>query len=127
MAGKGTDPSKRGYNMTSKKIMKMDEYDDSIFYRASCDCGDPQCDLNLELEKDEDSEMIYLTFYKKLHWSSYWGHNDKWYKNLLSRIKCSLKMLFTGNISVEECFIYHGKDQIKDFINALNEGMDKIK
>lgn len=112
--------------MISNRIMKIDEFKNSVIYRASCSCSDPDCDLTLELEIDEELEdMMILNLYKKLRWSSYW-HNDKWYINLFNRIKVSLKLLFTGYIEVEESFIFQGKSQIDSFIKALDEGKEKL-
>jgi poly-D-alanine transfer protein DltD len=113
--------------MPDNKIMKTHEFNDSIIYRASCDCGSSECDLTLELEKDKDVEMLFLNLYKNLVWSSYWGSNDGWYVNLWRRIKCALTVLFTGYIKVEETFVFHDIEQIEHFINAINEGIEKLK
>ena len=113
--------------MPDNRIMKTHEFDDSILYRASCDCGSPECDLTLELEKDKDFDMIFLNIYKKLIWSAYWKDNDKWYKNLWLRLKYAIKILFTGYIEVEESFVLQGTEQIESFTNALNEGIEKLK
>jgi len=112
--------------MPDNKIMKTHEFEDAIFYRASCDCGSPDCDLTLELEKDKELQMIFLNMYKNLSWSSYWGDGDIWYKNLWLRIKCALKVLFTGYIQVEESFIFKDIKQIEHFTNAINEGIEKL-
>jgi len=113
--------------MPDNKIMKTHEFDEAIFYRASCDCGSPDCDLTLELEKDKDLQMIFLNLYKNLAWSSYWGSGDVWYINLWRRIKCALKILITGHIQVEETFVFRDIEQIEHFTNAINEGIEKLK
>ena len=51
------------------KIMKLDEYEDAIFYRAACACTDSRCDLNLELELDEELDMIFLNMYEDLYYA----------------------------------------------------------
>lgn len=113
--------------MPDNKIMKTYECDNTIFYRASCDCGSPECDLILELEKNKDLEMVFLNLYKKLRWSSYWGDGDIWYINLWRRIKYAIKVLFTGYIEVEETFIFKDSQQIEHFTTAINEGIEKLK
>jgi hypothetical protein len=112
--------------MTSNRIMEIHKFEDAIFYRAACDCGSPDCDLTLELEKDKDLDMIYLNMYKNLSWSSYWNDDDKWYKNLWCRIKCAIKILFTGYIKVEESFILRDHEQIKSLMDALIDGMESL-
>lgn len=114
--------------MTSYRTMKTNEFKDAIFYRVACDCGSDEHDLHFEFEKDSEiPEMIFLNFYKKLVWSSYWGDNDKWYKNFWLRIKGATKMIFKGYVEVEESFILRGEDHIDSFIEALEEGKQYMK
>lgn len=114
--------------MTSYRTMKTNEFGNAVFYRIACDCGSNEHDLHIEFEKDpEIPEMIFLNFYKKLEWSSYWGDDDKWYKNLRNRIKGALKILFKGYIEVEESFILGGEEHIDSFIKALEEGKQYLK
>lgn len=114
--------------MTSYRTMKTNEFKDAIFYRVACDCGSDEHDLHFEFENDpEIPQMIFLNFYKKLLWSSYWGDNDKWYKNFWLRIKGATKMIFTGYVEVEESFILRGEKHIDSFIEALEEGKQYIK
>ena len=106
--------------------MKVHEFDDAIYYRVSCSCGDQDCDLTLELERDKDCDMISLNMYKKLYWSSHW-QSDNFFKNMWIRIKGALKMLFVGYVKVEESFIFEGDEQINAFLDALKEGRDYLK
>ena len=114
--------------MTSYRTMKTNEFKDSIFYRVACDCGSDEHDIHMEFENDpEIPGFIFLNFYKKLVWSSYWGDNDKWYKNFWLRIKGATKMIFKGYVEVEESFILRGEEHIDSFIEALEEGKQYIK
>ena len=106
--------------------MKTNEFVDSIYYRAACDCGSDEHDVTIELERDEDiPSMIFLNFYKNIAWSSHWGELN-WFSQIWKRIKCSLKMLFTGYVVLEESFIL-SEDNIKPFIEALIEGEEYLK
>lgn len=106
--------------------MKLHEFEDSVFYRAACCCGNEKCDLTLELERDEDIDnMIFLNMYKNLYWSSHWGSNNCLF-NFWLRIKAALRVLFTGYIKVEESFIFKGEEQINDFLDALKKGLDYL-
>lgn len=51
------------------RIMKMDEYDDHVQYRAACQCGSEDCDMHLFFSIDKDLNNIVLEIFKKLHWA----------------------------------------------------------
>ena len=106
--------------------MKVNEFDNSVIYRAACSCGSDEHDVTIELERDEEiPSMIFLNFYKKIGWCSHWG-NLNWFKRVWKRIKCSILMLFTGYVELEESFIL-SDDNIDLFIAALIEGKEILK
>ena len=113
--------------MTAYKIMSTGEGKGFVFYKADCACSADDHIMWLCLEYDEEiSTMIDLTLYSKLRCSSFWGNKDRlqgfWFK-----IKTCLKLLFTGYLEVEETFIFQGEKHIREFINALEEGIVKVK
>lgn len=113
--------------MISKNIMKTSEFKDSIYYRASCSCGSDEHDVIIEFEIDEKiPDQIYLNFYKNIAWCSHWG-TLSWYESLWKRLSCSLKMLFTGYVELEESFLLNEESNIDSFIEALQEGKEYIK
>lgn len=113
--------------MISKNVMKTHEFKDSVFYRASCDCGSNEHDVSIEFEHDKEIPgMIFLNFYKTIAWASHWG-NLNWFQRIWKRIKCSFTILFTGYIELEESFILQEESNIDGFIEALNEGKEYIK
>ena len=112
--------------MISKNIMKTDEFENSIFYRAACSCGSNEHDITIEFEIDKEiPSMLFLNFYKNIAWCSHWGDLN-WFEKVWKRIKCSLKMLFTGYVELEESFIIEGEEDIDFFIDALIEGKTYI-
>lgn len=112
--------------MISFRTSKLRQTKNMIIYKASCDCGSSECDLIMELEKDNEIEnMIYLTFYKRLCWSTY-KSCDNWFTMIYERFKAAVKMIFTGYIEVDETFIFNGIKQIDTFIEALNEGKTRL-
>ena len=114
--------------MADYRVMVTEKFDDAIFYRVGCDCGEPSCDLTLVLEKDKElPEFILLNFYENMEWCSYWVDDNKWYKNFWSRIKAACKILFTGYISVENTLVLRGEKHIDSFIKALEEGKQYLK
>ncbi len=105
--------------MISKNVMKTDEFEDSIYYRAACNCGSDDHDITIEFEIVYS--MLFLNFYKNIAWCSHWGDLN-WFERIWKRIKCSLRMLFTGYVELEESFIIQGEENINYFIEALEEG-----
>ena len=107
--------------------MKLNEFDDSIYYRVACDCGSSEDDVTIEFEFDKSCpEFIFLNFHKNVMWNSNWGKSN-WIQRAWRRITCSLKMLFTGNIELEESFILKDESNIDGFIEALVEGKNRMK
>jgi hypothetical protein len=141
--------------MASFRTMKTLESDDKTWhmYRAACQCGNPKCDLSLELEYDREINDVTLTLYKDLYYCSYWFADcrdsfkwvtkilgkkrgvdvqdwleDKYYiaKDIWYRLKGAVRLLFTGRIELEEAFLFENEEQIDAFLNALNEGKIQI-
>lgn len=110
------------------RVMKTNEFEDSVYYRATCSCGSDEHDITIEFEIDKDIDhMIFLNFYKKVYWSANWKSNDNWFKNILFRIKGAFKILFFGYLELQEDFILEGEEHIDSFINALKEGKEYLK
>jgi len=113
--------------LISKNVMKLNNFDDSIYYKADCSCGDSDHEILIEFEKDKECpDMIFLNFYKNIAWCSHWGSDNIFY-NFWKRVKCAIKVLFTGYVELEESFIIQGEDSINDIIKALEEGKEYIK
>ena len=112
--------------MISKNVMKTDDYGDSVWYKVNCDCNSDDHITTIEMEYDKEFRMITLNFYKKYVWTSRYG-DINWFERFWKRLTCSLKMFFTGWIEVEEYVILRGEDHINSFIEALEEGKQKVK
>ena len=112
--------------MISNNVMELNDYGDMVFYRVACACGSNDCDCDISLEYDKNIKTISMIFYKNLYWNDNYSHKmfiTRW----LSRLKVSLKVLFTGHIKVNEEFLIQSEKHIDDFITALQEGKEKIK
>ena len=110
--------------MIEKNVMQIYSDAELIIYRISCECGSPECDMTLELEKDDN--MIFLNLSKELHLDTSWEARDYWFKEIWVRIKYALKILFIGRITVSESFIMK-ENQINGFIKALEEGKSELE
>ena len=106
--------------------MKVHEFEQSVFYRTSCDCGSNDCDLTIEIEYDKDfPDMLFLYLHKQLNWSAYWN-SDSWLNEQLKKLKAIYRIIFWGYVEVEESFVFKGIDHIDNFINAIEDGRSKF-
>ena len=105
----------------STGVMKTNEWENEVMYRVMCECGSNEHDATISMEYDKELNFFSLIFWKNLCWCSRWG-TDKWYEKLWKRVSCSLKMLFTGYIEVEEEMLIRDLNHIDDFITALIDG-----
>lgn len=102
----------------SKNICTINEFDDSIFFKAHCGCSSDNHIQTLELEKfSEDSISLHL--YSKVY-TKYWKYP------FLKRLYFSWRVLWDGYIEYETEFLFEGKEQILDYIKALKSGMNKL-
>lgn len=121
--------------MTSTRISKTAEGKDYIYFRASCSCGNDRDSHVIKISDDLDNlGIIEMSFYST-QWDCIWFNNpdrDKetfrnfWWR-LKRRVVNSFKLLFFGYYETEVDFMFQGEEQIKDYINALQEGLNKIK
>ena len=109
----------------SYRVLKMDEFNDSVFYSLQCACGEESHNMILSLEHEKDEDLISLFLYKKLYWRDYYK-NWLWYEKFWSRVSTSFKLLFGGYIEMQGDFLIQGKEHINSFILALEEGIEKI-
>lgn len=127
---KTKEVKRKKMDKTSNRVMKLDEYDDAVFYRSSCSCGDPRCDVTLELEYNKDTNGIDMVLYKDLIYASWFNVNSddkfRWIKEKWLRVKAAIKILFTGKIEQEGAFLFKGIDHLVAFITAIQEGKSKI-
>ena len=112
--------------MLSKGVMKTDDWGDSIWYKVNCHCNSDEHMTTIEMEHDKQFHQMTLNFYKKMCWETRWG-DVAWYQRIWKRVTCAIRMLLTGTIEVEEYVILSGEDHINAFIEALEEGKQRIK
>lgn len=121
---------------TSNNIMMTGKYDDTIFYKHQCDCGDSlhQCEIIIEKNCDVNN-ILTISFYANITAMNYkikilkniWNKFYNIWQEIKWRTKSIIGILFYGRISGNEAFIIQGEDSIKDYIKALNEALQWIK
>lgn len=109
----------------SLRVMKLDEFADSIYFRVACQCGEQNCDLVLEMEYDKTLDSINIHIYKNLvasaHWGIDWNHFD-FIRVLWNKIKICWTIITKGHMQVSEETMIQGEEHIDNFIAALQQG-----
>ena len=120
---------------TKNNIAVNMKFDDSIYFKAMCDCGENSHIHTLELSKDGDDNFkeISLALYANVsydYWNEKFDSMEPWYNQIYMkifdywrRIKKAIVLIFTGYIKAEEYFMFQSEEQIRDYINALEEGI----
>jgi len=102
-------------------------YSDCLFYNVTCDCGDPNCGITLEIEVDDKFGIISVYMCRDLEFE-YWRFNSSGAINFLKRIWyrliSSIKLFITGNLKTSGNFVLVNLEHINSFIEALQEGRD---
>ena len=112
--------------MITTGVMKVADYEDAVFYRVACDCTDADHDVTIELEYDKDFNNIYLNFYRKARvWSIYWESSNV-FKRIYGRFKSALKILVSGVIEYEDELNLSNPEHVRNFISALEAGLEKL-
>jgi len=112
-------------NKLSYKVMKMDEYHDTIFYRIACACGDQDHDFTLWLEYDREINDITMMIEKKLYWNNYYNASS-WYKRIWERLRDGIVLIFGGYLEMQADILFNDKEHITGFIQALEEAKNKF-
>lgn len=109
----------------STNICKTNEFEDSIFYHSVCGCSSSDHCHEIMLEVDKDGYYIACTIYQDLFWMER-GMCDTWYKSLWFRVRNSVKYLFTGHVRMSGEHIFQKEQHMKDYANALLNGVDRL-
>jgi hypothetical protein len=104
----------------ARNIMRTGEWSDADCFRVACDCHHHEHDLDVWIEVDPDDETrdITVTFYKKLH-------TPVWEKRF-NRFREALRILFTGSTRVAGSIIMK-QDVAQNFINTVQASIDRLQ
>lgn len=106
--------------MREKKLMKLADYEDgSSFWRIACDCMQPDHDVNLWFESNDDHVELNLSMEVGFYWSG------NWFKNLQRRVTYAFKILFFGHCTMEGNVILDS-DGVTAMRTALDDGLKHI-
>lgn len=124
--------------MTSKRICETSSGKTYAFYRAECSCGSDNHSHVIEISQNTfgaEHGILEMSFYSTQVDRDWWKLPDEDHPWALSnmwwafkrRIKCAFNILFRGYFETEVNFMFQGEKQIRDYINALNEGLERVK
>lgn len=120
--------------MTSNNICKVAEFDDAVFYKATCSCQSDDHTQTLVLEHDPEMCDITLSIYSEVYSNNFWKYYDTWFARIgywfvdkWIRVKFATFMLFHGYIKVENSFIFRNEAAVVDYIQALTDGLEKVR
>lgn len=110
------------------EIEVLTSNDARLWYRlrTTCDCGSNDHALNIDVEWEKDHSSVSMVFYYKTMWTM-WKAGDAWLKRLWLRISTAAKVLFTGEIELEEGFIFRGEKHISALLNTLTNINNRLK
>ena len=91
---------------------------DAVF-KTSCLCSSDEHDLTIWIDKDEG--FATEIFFNVIGPYPYSWCEDNPLITFWHRIKGALRILFTGRIVYQECFMFRDKEHVQDFVNALQE------
>jgi hypothetical protein len=120
-----------------KKVMLIEEYKDGTsFWRVPCDCSDPDHDVHLWFEVDDDG-VAALNITRELgFYSNDWHSDDNWHQRIArkvgrgwKRIKAATKILFKGYITMngDVCLSKEGIDGLQYALKHGKEAMIKAE
>lgn len=105
-----------------KSIENIRYDDDFIWYKTTCSCG--SYDISFQfVHLGKGFKEYSLSFGVA---SKYPTWTCKWYKDWWLRIITAIKILAGNNIEFEEEFIFKDKKHVREFIDAIEEGLAKI-
>lgn len=106
------------------KLMKINEYDDALYYRVACDCASEEHDMSIWAEsigtvgyyEIRMSSTMCANAYRS-RFSSRWL---RWLDGPVNRVAIALRVLFTGRVELSQEFIL-GKENVRGLRVALQD------
>lgn len=123
-------------------IMKTGDYGDSKFYKVVCGCGQPDHDINFEVEADETgvnvntyvtakSDCWSETFVRRFDIDNTWLQEWEWFwKDLVNdfarRVKFTWRIWTHGYVQTESTIIMT-EQQALNYAETLKKAIEDVK
>lgn len=105
-------------------LMKINEWEDAVYYRVGCDCCSPEHDMSIWAEKIDGHEGYEIRMEATLAASEYRsrGYPDwlRWLEALVNRVAIAVRVLLTGRVEVSHEFVL-GKANVRGLCTALQD------
>ena len=103
--------------------------DGAVYLRAACECTDQDHDMSIWIEWDKEVHGISLMFSKTMeHWDIYNYPKSplNWCRTIIGRMNKAFKLVFGGWFEVESDFLMMYPEQIRDFIDTLEQSYEYV-
>jgi len=107
------------------ELEKVKEFEDAVWYKTTCDCGDEEMSIWIEEEKIYERKWVMLSFHYKCGF--YDAFSKSWWHRFKQRIKFCWGAMTTGVAEVNGVFTFRDEKHIEGIFEALKESYDKIK
>lgn len=120
--------------MTTSNICKLKSYKNWDMYAVHCDCSSQEHTQLLSIEYDPELEMLSANLSQTITITSYYhcrsdggiiNNINAFFKEMKYRIKWAYNLLVHGYVEAQSDFIFAGRDAVQDYVNVLQEGLDK--
>ena len=114
--------------MKESNFEKTYESQDMVMFRTTCWCGSDEHILHVTVddwnncEKDPHPVVTFDFNCKRRD-----NHFSKGLEKIWERIKDACKILFTGQLVVDESFIFRDENHLRDFRSALDEAIKQVE
>ena len=122
-----------------RKSLSLEKvFEDSIWYKLSCDCMDDRHNTIISFSVREGIEdMIEFEIFQNLEINSHYfgvGEKYKWYEKIIGyydvikyRVQKSIRLLFTGELQIDSHVLLYGEEHIDSMIECLYEGKEFVR
>ena len=113
------------YEKPAEGILKQNDFGNSKFYRISCQCGDPQHDITLEVEAEDTG--VNVNHYVKVK-TDWWSKPTPfyWLNSIIHRVKLTWNIWIKGYLELESSTMMT-EQQTFNYALALNEAIKDVK
>lgn len=104
--------------------VRLKEFDDFIWTRTLCDCGQPNCYVDILFEYDQDG---YTSISLEGEFRTYAMYKHRgWFRRQWWKIKTIVKLIFTNNIELSTDIILDRNNSQK-FLEIVQECSEEVK
>lgn len=112
-------------NFVETCTSRIDEHLGDKFYSFKTECACFSHDLQVQLEKSKDPDIIEMTLYDDVYIGE--DHDcSNILEKILFRLKCAWRCLFSDGFEIEHAFVFKGEEHLKQFQIYFNDRCNDI-